>query len=77
MGPMPVPQSKGGGFPVSQWPAREMGRGSQVHRPIEGDRKCRQQGLRQDENLISTYRCTLGTPWKAVESTGPGLRQQR
>lgn len=67
----PISQSKSG----NQWPCQGGGEGT--HRLTEGGRKCRQQGLRQDANPASTYRCCLGTPWTAVEYTSPGLRQQR
>lgn len=53
------------------------GGGEGIHRLTEGGRKCGQQGIRQDANPASTYRCCLGMPWKAVEYTSPGLRQQR
>lgn len=42
-----------------------MGRGSQVDRPTEGGRK---YGFRQDANLISAYRCSLGMLWKVWDT---------
>lgn len=60
--------------PETSGHVREVGRRVRL---TEGGRKCRQQGFRQDANPASTYRCCLDIPWKAVEYTSPGLRQQR